>query len=66
MHDTITLKEVSCTPGTQTRPTPDRRESEQQITIRPNIGKFLDSICIRYGGVTDIYCSSRSIGNLKI
>ena len=54
MHDTDTLKEVSCIPGTQTRPTPDRRESDQQITIRPNIGMFLESTCSRYGGVTDI------------
>ena len=66
MHETDTLQEVSCTPGTQTRPTPDRRESKQQITLRPNIGKCLESTWSRYGAVTGIHCSSRSLVIPKI
>ena len=69
MHDTDTLKEVSCTSVTQTRPKQDRRESEQPITLRPTIGQFwsLHGV-LEVLAVSQIYAarSSRSLVYPKI
>ena len=54
------------TPLTPMRLTPYRRESKQEINFTAIYRSVLESTWSRFGGVTDLYCSSRLYVTPKI